>query len=411
MSPLLVLDISRLLYAALTAVPSGISRVELAYAEYFAANAPDRIQFAARDVLGRIRLLEAGQATRFLGEMGRFWRSELASSAAGRRIAFRALGLHARILVGSTGIQSRLARQKDRHAVYICASQLHLEKPRTIVDLRDRIALKIMYMVHDVLPLEYPEYFPKGEEQEYRSRLLAAARHADVVVTNSRASAEGFGKAFRAESRLPRIIPVALGVDLDRRPDRAMREVDRPYFVMIGTIEPRKNHLMILQLWRDLSRDLGERAPRLVLIGSRGWENENVVDLLDRSASLKGLVEERERQPDEEVARVLSGARALLMPSFAEGFGLPIVEALALGVPVLCSDIAVFREIAGPVPEFMDPNDGAAWRSAIVDYASPSSPRRAAQLARLERHVPVRWESHFREIVDLLDSMCEPVRA
>jgi glycosyltransferase involved in cell wall biosynthesis len=86
--------------------------------------------------------------------------------------------------------------------------------------------------------------------------------------------------------------------------------------------------------------ELGAAAPRLVLIGQRGWETENAIDMLERCPTLRGVVFERANVPDVEAARLVKGARALLLPSFAEGFGFPLVEALALGVPVLCSDLA-----------------------------------------------------------------------
>jgi glycosyltransferase involved in cell wall biosynthesis len=132
-----------------------------------------------------------------------------------------------------------------------------------------------------------------------------------------------------------------------------------------------------------------------VLVGQRGWETENVVDMLERCPALRGAVVEHNALPDAEMVRLLKGACALLLPSFAEGFGFPLIEGLQLGVPALCSDIPALRETGGQVPEFLDPLDGPGWRSAVLDYAAPGSPRRAAQLARLARWQPPRWDDHF----------------
>jgi glycosyltransferase involved in cell wall biosynthesis len=179
--------------------------------------------------------------------------------------------------------------------------------------------------------------------------------------------------------------------------------LEPPYFVCVGTIEARKNHLLLLNLWRRLVAELGEATPRLVLAGQRGWETESAIDMLERCPALRGVVFEYPNLPDAEVKRLVKGAQALLLPSFAEGFGFPLVEALALGVPVLCSDIAALRENGGAVAEFLDPLDGAGWRAAIIDYSLPASPRRQAQLSRLSRWRPPRWEDHFA-IVDALIS-------
>jgi glycosyltransferase involved in cell wall biosynthesis len=82
---------------------------------------------------------------------------------------------------------------------------------------------------------------------------------------------------------------------------------------------------------------------------------------------------------------------------------LPLAEALASGVPVICSDIPVFREVGRDVPDYVDPLDLFAWRDAIVDYSDPDSPRRAAQLQRLGHWQPPRWPEHFEIVERALD--------
>jgi hypothetical protein len=158
----------------------------------------------------------------------------------------------------------------------------------------------------------------------------------------------------------------------------------------------------LLNLWRRLADELGDAVPRLVLIGQRGWETENAIDMLERCPSLRGVVLERNSLPDGEAALLLKGAQALLLPSFAEGFGFPLVEALALGVPVLCSDLAALRENGGIVPEYFDPLDGLGWRAAVIDYAVPASPRRQAQLSRLTGWRPANWDDHFAAVDALI---------
>jgi len=120
---------------------------------------------------------------------------------------------------------------------------------------------------------------------------------------------------------------------------------------------------------------------------------------------LRGFVEERVRVSDEEMSQILAGARALLMPSFAEGYGLPLAEALAHGIPALCSDIPSLREVGGNVPEYIDPLDGPGWQSAISDYAAADSPRRQAQLERLANWRAARWETHFQHVSNLLETL------
>jgi glycosyltransferase involved in cell wall biosynthesis len=94
------------------------------------------------------------------------------------------------------------------------------------------------------------------------------------------------------------------------------------------------------------------------------------------------------------------------MPSFAEGYGLPVAEALSAGTPVLCSDLASLREVGQQVPEYLDPLDGPAWQRAIVDYSEPDSPRRRAQLDRLAVWRAPSWDAHFAIVDGLIERIC-----
>jgi glycosyltransferase involved in cell wall biosynthesis len=162
--------------------------------------------------------------------------------------------------------------------------------------------------------------------------------------------------------------------------------------------------MLLLNLWGRLATTMA-RPPRLLVIGARGWENEQVVDMLERSQRLYGLVEEHNRLDDLGVGSLLREARAVLVPSFVEGFGLPLAEALASGVPVICSDIPEFREVGRDVPDYADPLDLMAWRDQVVDYSRPDSPRRAAQMQRLANWRAPSWPDHFELVERALDEV------
>ncbi|MDO9194307.1 MAG: glycosyltransferase, partial [Undibacterium sp.] len=173
----------------------------------------------------------------------------------------------------------------------------------------------------------------------------------------------------------------------------------------LGTIEHRKNQSLLLQLWRQLIERFGAYAPRLVVIGQRGWKCENIVDLLERCETLKGFVFEYSTCSDTELATWLQHARALLFPSFAEDYGMSLVEALSLGVPVIASDLPVFREIAGDVPEYVDPLDGKRWSELVLAYSQSDSPERAAQCQKMFDFVAPTWVAHFDQVEVLMDRL------
>ena len=180
----------------------------------------------------------------------------------------------------------------------------------------------------------------------------------------------------------------------------------RPYFVMIGTIEPRKNHLLLLHVWRHLATVLPTgQVPELLVIGRRGWENEQVIDLLERCSALVGHVREMWRLSDDPVATLLAGACALLLPSFAEGYGMPVPEAISIGVPILCGDLPALREAGGDVPDYLDPLDGPGRIDAILAYAAPASPRRDAQRCRAAGWCAPTWDAHLAWVLTLTESV------
>jgi glycosyltransferase involved in cell wall biosynthesis len=101
---------------------------------------------------------------------------------------------------------------------------------------------------------------------------------------------------------------------------------------------------------------------------------------------------------------LLRNARALLMPSFAEGYGMPVAEALSMGTPVICSDLLALREAGGAVPDFLDPLDGPAWRVHIEDYHYIGS-RYAAQMQRMTQWRPPSWDAHIDIVCSAIDAL------
>ena len=292
--------------------------------------------------------------------------------------------------------------------VYLNASQFPLQFERLFRWPRQRPNIHEVFFIHDVLPLETPEYFRPAEPSRHMRRLRTVALHgrAAIVSTNVARVAVQRHLARLGRRDMPILVapPPPDPIFSDARP--IMAAVARhPYFVVCGTIEPRKNHLLLLLVWRELVSRLGASAPKLVVIGARGWENEHVIDLLERSPGLHGHVIEASGLATPCVKRLLSGARALLMPSFAEGYGLPLVEALAVGVPVIASDIPVFKEIGGGRLLSIDPTDGVKWREAIFDFLSDESLNRRELLARAADRIPEAWSSFFAAIEDFAFSL------
>ncbi|WP_020423888.1 glycosyltransferase family 1 protein [Cupriavidus sp. WS] len=394
MKPALLLDITRLMRRAGHTTPTGIDRVEMAYADYLQRHERERLTYTALHPGGWHVRLPRDAAMCFLRETARQWRGEPA----------RARPAAARLWLWLCMSPPRRA-VAARPAAYLLMSHTNLERPAAVARALATERAALVCLVHDLVPLTHPEFSRAGTERVHRRRLETVEALADVIVTNSQATAQALTAVLGRGTRAVRMLAAPLGVSL---PDMAAGPhcPRPPYFVMLGTIEPRKNHVLLLQVWqRMVAADGAAQTPRLVLIGRDGWENAHVMAMLERAPALRGVVTLADGRSDREVAALLRDARALLMPSFAEGFGLPVAEALALGVPVLASDLPALRETGGDAPEYLDPMDGPAWLRAVREYALPASARRGAQLERLAGWRAPCWDDHCRAVLGVIDSL------
>jgi glycosyltransferase involved in cell wall biosynthesis len=374
------IDVTRLVHRAFKRMlPTGVDRVSNAYVEHYGRRAAALVRVAQHWLVLGPR--DSRHLFDALLEPGPGNARKLAAYIA-RGIAWPARYVGPQVLI-NTGHSG-------------------LEHPSYALSVRRRRLLPL-YFGHDLIPISHPEYSRAGEDHRHHRRVQTMFETGKALIVNSHATRVAFADYAHAQGlRLPECIVAPLA-PAPLPPASEQRPLAENYFVILGTIEPRKNHALLLQLWCGLVQRLGARAPKLVVIGRRGWKCEQVVDLLDRCPVLRGHVLQKPRCSDPDLSTWLRHATALLFPSFTEGFGMPLVEALALGVPVIASDLAVFREIAGAIPEYLEPLDGPGWQRAIEDYAQPDGVRRAEQLQRLRDYATPCWSEHFALVDPVVD--------
>lgn len=356
------MDISRLLSRAGHSVPTGIDRTEYEYAAYLDKHWRDSLVFVAYHPIRGICPVDHSEASRFLSLTAALWNGE--------NVKPTILKWMARKILFSLSFSHAIAHKPHgkSSAFYLLLSHHHLMKEHAIQRFLGQTNTRLVVMIHDIIPIEFPEYSRPGEDKRHLQRLKTVARLADAVIVPTESVKQSLRPFMPAQ--LP-IQAIAHGLhiwDLEKKVQKPNITIpSKPYFVCIGTIEPRKNHLLLLNIWRNLVQSLGKDAPQLIIIGRRGWENENILDMLERCPALQDNVQEYNALNDQQVIHLLRHARALLFPSFAEGFGLPLLEALAVQTPVICSDLPVFKEVAGAAAIYLDPLDGPAWTRAIID--------------------------------------------
>jgi len=292
------------------------------------------------------------------------------------------------------------------NAVYLNVSQYPLSSPSYFRWLQERPDVKPVFMIHDLLPIQYPEFFHPASVKRHARRLSVFAKIAAGAIVSTPAVADALLTYLKRLGRktLPLLIQALPASPTFHRP----REHDeglaaRPYFIICGTIEPRKNHLLLLNLWRELARLSGFATPKLIVAGARGWENENIVDMLERCPAIRDHVIEASGLSTPSLKRLIDNARAVLMPSFAEGYGLPVAEALAAGTPVLASDLPSLRAIGGSAVTWLDPVDGLGWLAAIRRLSE--APAHWVQGGRDRPRSALADETYFQQIEAFLSTV------
>ena len=292
--------------------------------------------------------------------------------------------------------------------LYVNVAQIGIDKSNLFKQMKDSLGFHFAFYVHDLIPISHPEYVVKGSEIAHRKRMLAiAGMNNTTLFFNSLFTKMEFDKFCRVEkvdcnTCIENVLPIGVDENVfhgDFEIERLYRFglVDIDYFVCIGTIEPRKNHALLLNIWKKMVVDNHPTIPKLVLIGKRGWLNQHIVYELERSSLLKEHVVEFNDISNKDLALIMKNARALLFPSLIEGWGMPLVEALTSKIPVICSDTPIFREAGQNLAVYCSPYDAISWEKEI--YRFLDSEYRQKQISNISQFQVFSWGEHFAQFL------------
>jgi glycosyltransferase involved in cell wall biosynthesis len=253
--------------------------------------------------------------------------------------------------------------------------------------------------VHDLSFLRYPDHFvPKLVR--YLSRVVPeSVARADRVLADSQATRTDLVELLGTSPEKVEVL--YSGVDARFRPEREPGEqerlrarygLDRPYVLSVGTLQPRKNYVRLIRAFVRLSVS----GVMLVIAGARGWLYEEVLEEAARHGDrtrILGFVAE------EDLPALYRGASLFVFPSFYEGFGLPVLEAMACGVPVVCSRASSLPEVAGDAALLVDPHDEEGLREAMGRALEDEALRREMTARGLARAAHFTWERAARQLL------------
>jgi glycosyltransferase involved in cell wall biosynthesis len=262
--------------------------------------------------------------------------------------------------------------------------------------------------IHDLIWLFYPETADPFSRCMYWLFAERSARQADRIIADSQSTARDLQRVFEVPESKIEVIHLGVGPAYRPQDPRAAAEqvankygVSKDYVLTVGTLVPHKNLIALVEAMRIL-RERGKLSFQLLVVGAKGWKNAKLLEAVHCS----GLAGEDIRflgfVPEEDLPVLYSGASSFVFPSLYEGFGLPLVEAMACGVPIVASNMSSIPEVVGDAALLVPPTQPEAFAEAIFRVRSDKDLRRTMIEKGLCRAACFRWDKAARQLLQCM---------
>jgi len=279
---------------------------------------------------------------------------------------------------------------------------------RALWGLKQETGFLYVPMIHDLIPLTCPHFVSPGYDAfvaDYFGELIWVA---DEVMCNSESTRQewmSFCHGFGIDSPAAHVFP--LGCDLptaDMKTELPPLLTGKRFALFVSTIEPRKNHRVLYDAWDRCIRSgtVNPECDRLVFVGRVGWAVDDLMRELSANPATRDTIIILREVGDDVLATLYRKSAFVLFPSFCEGYGIPLAEALSYGKPCISSNTGALCEIGGDLVVRLDPKDTIHWADAIAHYLR--SPNELEDWGRRigAEHRPVTWDTSARRFFDAI---------
>lgn len=306
----------------------------------------------------------------------------------------------------------------EQVALPVAAAQQRLDLLLCPVNVRPIVCpCPSVVTVHDVIFLHYPQNFKPAKRRYLAAMTTWSVRHAAHVIAVSEATRQDVINLLGVSPQ--RVTTVHNGVGEQFRPVgeevkasfKREQQIAGRVILYVGTLEPRKNLVMLLQAFAAIADEPAHSDVALVIGGSKGWYYDEIFTTAERlGLTAQGRVRFLGRVPDEQLPLWYNVATVFAYPSLYEGFGLPALEAMACGVPVVASNTSSLPEVVGDAGVLLDPTNAGEWADALARLLA--DPRTAAELGNkgLAQASKFSWERTARETLQVLRGQKSEIR-
>lgn len=268
--------------------------------------------------------------------------------------------------------------------------------------------IKYLGIVHDLIPLYMPELFTKGHKLRFKVFTDICRHQAHEIVAVSEATKRDVIKYMKFdESKIHVVYEAANPLFNTERNENSIKEtmdrykIDSNYILCLSTVEPRKNMLRTIQAYEKCI--LNNKLPyKLVIVGGSGWNNGEIYDYVQSHEKLKPHVIFTGYVSYEDVKNIYANASLFIYASLCEGFGLPILEAMQSGIPVITSNTSSMPEVAGDACVLVDPYNINQLEEAISDILSSTEKQKELREKGIEQAKKFSWEKCAAEILKII---------
>lgn len=277
---------------------------------------------------------------------------------------------------------------------------------------RQELGRRNYVLIHDIIPLVTPEFCGLGQQRNFKVAISALSRIASDLLAVSEWTANDFREHFKDDlGRLP-IKVVRLAHEMpgfERNASRPLGKMlndlkinEHGFVLCVGTIEARKNPILLVRAWVELHKRLGEATPKLVLAGKWGWRLSEFNNIFGKNKQIEPYISVKTSATDDELAALYGAALFTVFPSYYEGWGLPVGEAAWMGKLCLASNRSSVPEVVGDLAVYVDPEDvdGFVEKAMLLLTDEGALREREAKI----RSAPLRtWKDVAQDLVSFVE--------